>query len=172
MRCWSCSDVCIADFGNTAPSALCLPSADAFAEWGMQFPPDLLCMKGEFIFWFHLISVFTGNDFAVWLGRRNEHVFVHETSKINGFLSLLQKLVKSCLWLWKLFSGTLLACRSELEQQVLTTGFPPTLMPLWFAGFGNCFCLPAFHSSPQHMGPSCDFRRMRRWPCSVLLKLL
>lgn len=72
----------------------------------------------------------------------------------------------------KLFSGTLLACRSELEQQVLTTGFPLTLMPLWFAGFGSCFCLPAFHRSPQHMGPSCDFTRMRRWLCSVLLKLL
>lgn len=59
----------------------------------------------------------------------------------------------------KLFSGTSLACRSDLEQQVLTTGFPPTLMPLWFAGFGNCFCSPAFHRSPQHMEPSCDFTR-------------
>lgn len=90
------------------------------------------------------------------------NVFVLETSKIHGFLCLLQELVS---WLnlvygsEKLFPGTLLACRSDWEQQVLTTGFPPMLMPLWFAGFGNCFCLPAFHRSPQHMEPSCDFTR-------------
>lgn len=102
MRCWSCSDVCLADFANTAPSALCLPSAAASAEWGMQLSPVLLGMnKGEFIFWFYPISGFTENAFAVWLGRRNEQVFVLETSKMNGFLSLLHRLVKPGIWLWK-----------------------------------------------------------------------
>ena len=59
----------------------------------------------------------------------------------------------------KLFTGTLLTCRSDLKQQVLTTGFPPTLMPLRFAGFGHCFWLPALRRSPQHIEPSCDFCR-------------
>lgn len=68
----------------------------------------------------------------------------------------------------KLFPGTSDACSSDLEQQVLTTGFPPTLMLLWFAGFGNCFCLPAFHRSPQHMGPSCDFTRCVGGPVVVV----
>lgn len=90
--------------------------------------------------------------------RRNEHVFVLKTSKMHNLLSLLQELVKSCIRLWKTVLWNL-ACRSDLEHQVLTTGFPPMLMPLWFAGFGNCFCLPAFHRSPQHTEPSCDFTR-------------
>lgn len=97
---WSSSDTCLDDFGNTAPSVLCLPSAAASAEWEMLCL-DLLCMKGKLIFWFYFISVFTENAFALWLGRRNEHVFALETSKMNGFLSLLQKLVKSCIRLWK-----------------------------------------------------------------------
>lgn len=59
----------------------------------------------------------------------------------------------------RLLTGTSLACRSDLEQQVLTTEFPLILVPLWFAGFGCCFCLPALRRSPQHTEPSCDFHR-------------
>lgn len=116
------------------------------------FPLSCYVWRENFFFCFYAISGFTENAFAVWLGRRNEDFFCLKHPCGRSWLNLVYGFEK-------LFPGTSDACSSDLEQQVLTTGFPPTLMLLWFAGFGNCFCLPAFHRSPQHMGPSCDFTR-------------
>lgn len=123
-------------------TALCPPSAAASAEQGKQLSPVLLCIRrGEF-------TGFTENAFAVWWSPKRMVSY----PCCRTWLNLVYAFEK-------LLTGTSLACRSELEQQVLTTGFPLMLMPLWFAGFGCCFCLPALRRSPQHTEPSCDFHR-------------
>lgn len=160
MRCWSCSNVCLADFANTAPSALCLPSAAASAEWGMQLSPVLLGMnKGELIFGFILFLASMKMPLLSDWGEEMNRFSYLKHPRWMVFYPCCRDWLNLVYGFEKLFSGTSLACRSGLEQQVLTTEFPPMLMPLWFAGFGVCFCLPAFHRSPQHMEPSCDFTR-------------
>lgn len=116
----------------------CLPSAAASAELGKQISP-VLCMRRE--------------EFVVFI----LFLALLETPLLSGGVEMNRFLCwKHPKWMVsfpclnpvcafeKLFTGASFTCSLDLKQQVLTTGFPPMLIPLWFAGFGHCSCLPAF----------------------------
>ena len=137
--------------------ALCLPSAAASAELGKQRYPAVY-EEGRI----HCLVLF--------LASLKKPLLPDGGVEVDRFSYLKHPewtVSYPCCSTWvnpvcafeKPFTETSLTCRSDLGQQGLTTGFPPMLMPLCFAGFGHCFCLPALHRSPQHIVPSGDFHR-------------
>lgn len=112
-------------------TALCLPSAAAKLNWESNFPLPCYVRGGEnslfvFILFLASLKMLLLSDGGV------------ETNRFSCLKYPKWVVSYPCCRTWlnpvcafeKLFSGTSLACRSDLEQVVLTTGFLPTLMPL------------------------------------------
>lgn len=147
-----------------------LPSFSSCLCWmrNALFPCPAVYEGRTNFFCFYPISSFTENVFAVWLGRRNEDFFFLLEA------SLQQKLVISCIWLWKTVPWNIRCLQVWLRATGVNHWFPSDADAALVCWFWQLFLLASIPQVSSAHGAKLWLHKMRRWPCScsVLLKLL